>query len=674
MRRTFCALCLAAVALAPAGLRAEEDLASKLPRSAILYLKLDAQSIVEHFRKYLELLDPEQGGKFAYQVGATREALKEWSGAHEFKPVLFDQLETLKAFVVVMAKKTPEIKKRTYKAPKYNEETGKVIEGQFDEHVFEEKVEYTTSMIVETSEESTENFMTQFKALQERLKEKEPENKAHEYTKVDVDQGELIRQTSDQSTLGRMGRHLIFSDANPAELWSALMEPPEGRLSESPLYQRFAQGDSTGACRAFLNTAELFKRRETDLAAKAEEAAKAAAEAPPPQKDPNAEEGEEPFDEAAWRKEMAEAQLNSFRMMKKLFGFDKWNTLGGDVNFFCDGKVARTGGQLSMHFDEGLTPAMQAILSGGEAFVAPEVGDRDQLTWMLRLAPSGVLKAVQDSMDPDDANMFTIQMGMMKGAVAYDLGEILAQLAGDIYFFLDIEKKDHEVQEWDPQTEQVVTKTVNGPVPKFMFLFGLKDREAFGQMLSQMFTTISRNPAFAPLVKKRTYQETDVYQVGVDVSKPDADPDGRTSFALVVVGRYLSFGGWNDVTELIRRAKAAEQAAPGALADVVAKNKDAQMLLVMSKAFTKKIQEMSSAAKGEKDGIDTALEALEKLNLPMDDKELEEKLKTALKGLLESAKILQERAEKLGSPLLVVKGAMNGNYYEVKVKDELQKP
>lgn len=674
MRRTLCILCLAAVALAPASARAEEDLAAKLPRSAIFYLKLDAQGIVEHFRKYLELLDPEQGGKFSYQVGATREALKEWSGAHEFKPVLFDQLETLKAFVVVMAKKTPEVKKHTYKVPKYNEETGEQIEGQFEDHVFEEKVEYTTSMVLESSEEAAADFLTQFKALQERLKEKEPENKSHEYTKVDVDQGELIKQASDSSTLGRMGRLLVFSDANPAELWSALMAPPEGKLSESALYQRFAQSESTGVCRAFLNTAELFKRLEASLAAEVEDATKAAAAAPPPQKDPNAAEGEAPFDEAAWRKEFAEQELKSFRMMKKLFGLDKWNTLGGDVNFFCDGKVARTGGLLSMHFDEGLTPAMQAILNGGDAFVAPGVGDRDQMAMMFRVAPSGILKAVQEGLDPDVANMFTLQMGMMKGAVGYDLGEILAQLAGDIYFFLDIEKKEHEVTEWDMEAEKVVTKTVNGPVPKFMFLFGLKDREAFTQMLSQTFTTISRNPAFAPLVKKRTYQETDVYQVGVDVSKPDADPDGRTSFALVVVGRYLSFGGWNDVTELIRRTKAAEQAAPGSLADVVAKNKDAQMLLVMSKAFLKKLQAMAKEEKGQADELAAALEALEKLNLPMDDKELEEKLKTALKGLLESGKALQDRAEKLGSPLVVVKGALAGNYYEVKVKDEVQKP
>ncbi|MCK6472125.1 MAG: hypothetical protein L6R28_10295 [Planctomycetes bacterium] len=674
MRRTLCILCLAAAALAPASVRAEEDLAGKLPRGSIFFLKLDAKGIVEHVGKYLELLDPEQGGKFKYQVGVTREAMKEWSAAHEFKPLLFDQLEALKAFVVVMAKKAPEIKKHTYKVPKYNEETGEQIEGQFEEQVYEEKLEYTTSMIVESTEEVAEDFVTQFKALQERLKEKEPEKKNHEYKKVDVDQGELIQQAEGTSTLGRMGRHLIFSDANPAELWSALMAPPEGKLSESPLYQRFAQSESTGVCRAFLNTAELFKRHEAGLVADLDKATKAAAEAPPKQNAPSAEEDEEPVDAVQWEKARAEQELKAFRMLNKLFGLDKWNTLGGDVNFFCDGKVARTGGVLSMHFDEGLTPAMQAILTGGEAFVAPEVGDRDQMAWMFRIAPSGVLKAVQESMEPDDANMFTLQMGMMKGAVGYDLGEILAQLAGDVYLFLDVEKKDHPVTEYDMETEQFVTKTVNGPVPKFMVLFGLKDREAFAQMLSQTFTTISRNPMFAPLVKKRTYQETDVYQIGMDVSKPDADPDGTTSFALVAVGRYLSFGGWNDVTELIRRAKAAEQAAPGALAEVVAKNKDAQMLLVMSKAFIKKLQTMTQDGKDKEDELAAALEALEKLNLPMDDKELEEKLKTALKGLVESAKVLQDRAEKLGSPLFVVKGAMAGNYYEVKVKDELQKP
>ncbi|MFO7955921.1 MAG: hypothetical protein R6X33_02345 [Candidatus Brocadiia bacterium] len=177
------------------------------------------------------------------------------------------------------------------------------------------------------------------------------------------------------------------------------------------------------------------------------------------------------------------------------------------------------------------------------------------------------------------------------------------------------------------------------------------------------------------VVKKRTYQETDVYCFGADAAREENYPDGVTSFAVVVVERYLTLGGWEKVTDLIRRTRAAGASADESLREIVENNREANMIAVVPRAFREKMQEKVQAAQEEAgmDAFDMMLQRLRVAEFNLEDPEMEQEIKASLEELLKAMRALNEKSQHLMPERSVVTGKHQDNFYEVRTENEIVK-
>ncbi len=127
-------------------------------------------------------------------------------------------------------------------------------------------------------------------------------------------------------------------------------------------------------------------------------------------------------------------------------------------------------------------------------------------------------------------------------------------------------------------------------LPKVSVFWGVKDPAAARDTLNTLVTNMSDSPNMNAFVKKRTYQETDVDRFGKDVTKEGSYPDGETSYAVVIADRYLTVGSWDEVTKAIRLLGAAGSKTDPGMMSLVQANPNANLLVVIPKAFRQKDQ------------------------------------------------------------------------------------
>jgi hypothetical protein len=283
-----------------------------------------------------------------------------------------------------------------------------------------------------------------------------------------------------------------------------------------------------------------------------------------------------------------------------------------------------------------------------------------------------ILQGILESLDEKTVAKFNESMDQMKKMSGATLPEIVDQLSGDIYVFVNMVEKEKKVRKWNQETEALETSTVKAPVPELLWLVGVNDREAFNKILTTAINTLQANPFLSKAVKKRTYQGDDVFLVG-DLQGDDALPDGLNSYAVVVVDRYLSFGTWNDVTTLIRRAKAAEKGANEPLAAAVAKAPEANLMFGFYKAFIKKMEKMQDAGGEGADKFKMVGALIDGIEIPFADAALNDKIKTSLKRLAKNGISLAEKGQELGPAMEVVRGGLSGGVYELVYSQELKK-
>lgn len=279
--------------------------------------------------------------------------------------------------------------------------------------------------------------------------------------------------------------------------------------------------------------------------------------------------------------------------------------------------------------------------------------------------------------DPDGAAQFDAQMQAMKMQVGADMGEILGMLAGDFYYFIDVVEKEREIQDWvyDEETDdwEIVTEKKVLPTPKVTMLWGLQDPASAAEKINALFVGLSANLPFSQMIKKRTYQETDVYCIGMGVADEGAYPDGSSAFAMFIVDRYLSIGSWEYATGVIRRMKSDAMEVDERLQAIVDANRDSNLLVMVPSGYQQRMQKMIEKVQGEETvGLDRLLEELESADFELPDQDLERRMKERLKSLILCAKELSEKAEALVQDV-VVTGTHKDTSYELRMASEVRK-
>jgi len=651
---------------APAALTAGE-ITQNLPESTVLYARLDIAVALRNYRDQIKTIDEEQAEKLLFQTRELITQLKTLAARHEFKPKLFDEFEKTTMHFVISLLKEPIIKVHKYKSPKWDPETGKRIPGEFVERSFTQRQDFAFALVLDTTEEVAGDFLDQVKALTQRQKDKNPDNKGPAYKELEVEEGELISSPSGGVSIGRLGNRLILAQGNPKELWATLRSAPEKPLAENAVYKRLNAGEVTPQALLVTNISTLVGHLEESLKRQLKEAAKRA------EKNPDA---------ARWIVLPAENNLKQFNFFKKVLGLDRIKCLG------LSARVGKRDGTifndylLTAQLEAPITPMVRMMLDGGRKLEAPGIGKVNSVALMFRTGFKGIFDELLKEAETE--KQLASELGkisaQIKGMTGFGLAEILGQLSGDVYAFVDIVKKKHTVKRYQVDAEgkgTFVNTEVEEPLPEILVLLGLKDREAFTEMISKAFTSISAQPNGAQIVRKRVYQGTPVYIVGSDAGKKDADPDGLTTFAAVVVGRHLSFGTWKDVTRLIRRSKEDNPEADN-LAPLIAGNRDAGVIAAFWTDMAKRIQKMAREKSGvgtPADQLKILLKAVETMPLPLaeGDEEEQRKFRESLKRMVEAYHTINQKLEEMLPETVVATGKLNGNFYDLRCNILLKK-
>jgi len=657
-----------------AGQEVVGSLADRLPADgAVFYAEVDVKACLEEARRALRFIDPDVGGKVAHQFGELYGLLREAAGNYEFRPRLFEDIADVTLYVVCIPKDEPEVVTHTYMAPtfEFDEEEGQMIAGEPRERTMTETKNYTTSLVLRTAgEEVAVDFVAEFRAMIDRMAEQYPEREDVRRREIEVEAGELIGDESGDWTVGRLGECVICSTGNPRELWRAIMAPPERTVSESALYRRFVGAERRPQGFLIVNLRTLLQRAEEGYKEEIEEA----------ERDLAGQEAEGPAEDR--EVEAARASYQTFLVFKRLLSFDQCQQAG--ASWFIratDEAMSAEGKGLFLH-GEPISAALTELLDGSGSFQLPRLGQQEAACVMFRVGLrrlyDEVIYAVT-AVNPKAGAQFAAAMQMSQMMVGVDFLEMLSMLAGDAYVFVDFEVKEREVVtdvDYDEETgelERVTEKRV-GPVAEVRTLWGLQDPQAARNMLDATFMALSGNPQFAQLVKKRTYQETDVYCVGMEPGEQDRYEAGSMSAAMAIVDRCLSVGGWEHVTATIRQTRADGAHVDQELQSIVGRHGDANLLVVIPAAFQQKLRDMEDERAGEGVlGLGFTMNDLDSLELDLPDPELAGRMRHALKELVLGLEELQDRANAIVPQTSVISGTHREQCYEVEWSSELRR-
>jgi hypothetical protein len=665
--KTRTTICLTlAIFIAPTALSAGE-ITENLPESTVLYARLDMGLALRGYKDQIKAIDEEQAEKLLFQSKSLIKQFKAMAARHEFRPKLFDELEKTKMHFILSLLKEPIVKVHKYKVPKRDPETGAPLPGEFREMSFTQRQEFAFALVLDTTEEVATDFLDQVKALTRRQKEKAPTSDAPAYRELEVDKGELISSPDGAISIGRLGNRLLLAQGNPKELWATLLSTPEKTIAESATYKRLNADKLPPQALVVANISTLTGHLEKTLKRQIEEARKGAGDNP---------------QMAKWRIASAEANHKQFIFAKKLLGLDRIKCVGLSAHVGKQDGAIVNRYLMTAQLEAPIAPMVRMLLDGGRKLEAPRIGQVNGIGLMFRAGFSGIFKELLKEAQAEQqlVNELGMISAQVKGMTGFSLTDILGQLSGDVYTFLDLVKKKHTVKRYQETPEgegRIVNVEVEEPLPEILVLLGLKDRAAFNEMISKAFTSISAQPNGAQILRKRVYQGTPVYVVGRDAGKEDADPDGLTTFACVVVGRHLSFGTWKDVTRLIRLSKAGNEEA-GKLAPIVARNRDAGLIMTVESAMAKRIEKMQRDKLGIGNPIDHTKLMLKLIDgMPMDfvgkDEAEQRKFRESLKRMVEANQVLTQKVHEMLPKVIVAAGKLNGNFYDLRCEVLLKK-
>ncbi len=661
-----------------AAVRAAEkspSLAASLPADkTIAYVHLDLQRTLEQAGKGLAFLDQAAAEKIQFQVKDLYSMVRELASQYDIKPALLDHLTDTDVYLVVLAKETPEKIVHTMKMPKYDKNTFQQIPGEYEERKYTETKNYTTSLVLRTpSDEIATDFVQQFKALLDRRKEKEPDSGNYDRSDVQVDRGQLVSQGKGDLTVGCLDNMIIVSNGNPKELWASLMAPPADKLSDVPIHQKMlSTAGGAPELTGMANLAALLVKSEQSMKDAVDEAQKKVGEGQKPQA------GQ--FDMAALQLQVAQAAYNSFLTFKKLMSLDKIQWAGAGMNFAASDDRATSTSYLMLSHGEPISPVLAELLNGSGKFQPPDVAKKDCLAVLGRVDVGKVLTKVIDALSTMGGPIgmsLQAQLQSVKTQLGVGVDDLLGILDSDFYVYVDIAEKDVEESNWkyDEDTQQwaqVKTK-VHKVLPKVSVFWGVKDPAAARDTLNTLVTNMSDSPNMNAFVKKRTYQETDVYCFGKDVTKEGSYPDGETSYAVVIADRYLTVGSWDEVTKAIRLLGAAGSKTDPGMMSLVQANPNANLLVVIPKAFRQKEQKLSAKMSGMEKAFDAMAEQVEKADLGLEDKDLEKRIKTAVGDLLRAYQTIALKSEEHAPDQVVIVGQPDGDFYKITSKVDVAK-
>ncbi|MBN1256875.1 MAG: hypothetical protein JXA52_04140 [Planctomycetes bacterium] len=651
-----------------------EKLSDNLPAATALYLEVDVPTTLNNLESYVKFIDEDVGAALVADIKEMHACFKELAAAHEFTPAILDNLQYCNGYLVLLRRSEPLVITRTIQVPKFNEVEPEDKDFNEEPQDYEETprwtyadkeitetVNYDFSFVIEANPEEAEEFISQLITVLNFVSQKET-GTDFLYHEVDVNAGRLIQVEDENVTFGFLDKYIVISSNNPQDLWAYLQEPADPSLADINLNKRYEQAKQPSLFRLLTDIGAFVKDGEEELRKKFADA-KQEAEA---EQNENAD---NPYSMGAFKVRAAEQVLKTFELFKTVFSIDRMRSAGADIKFQAGQNKISSHSLFTLEFEPPYADGLTYLFDGGAPLQPPQLEAGDSCVVMFRLGIREIYEEVIMNLEEKSQQSFLGMMMLMKMQVGYDLSDLLPHLSGDAYLYVDIEETEHESIQWNEEAEDFEEVMTVGPMPKFMLMQGLNDPEAFAATFSDLFTRLAATPETGQFIRKKVYQETDVYIVGPDAGKADADPDGLYNYAIVNIDRYLSTGSWEAVTELIRRVKAAEKPDP-VLSQLIEKNPGSNLLIHIPEAFQRSLIEMTEENQAEQQEM--ILASINDLNLGLDDEALTERFKAALAKYYQDFTLLNEKA----LPYIqnqAISGKLKDNYYEIQSQNEIRK-
>ncbi len=647
----------------------EASLGAKLPaEKAVVFGRVNLGPVLKQVGASLEFVDEEAGGKIIYNVERLHDLAKELAANYEFQPMLLDRLPECELYVAVMAREEPVVQTHTMRQQRFDPESGAFIPDEFEEVEFQTESNYTFSLVVGTpDEEVARDFVDECRDLFDFLRESRPEANLGERREIEVEQGALIGSSEHPGTVGWIGNYVVVSDGEPTDLWGAVMAPASESVAQTAASQRIGEEPLPRQAYLLVNVGALVRRTEEAMA-------DALAEA---EEELGGQQGA-PAGPQAWQLQMLRRSYEAFLAAKQILSLDKIRHAAVAMAAEVTPEASHSVGLGLLSHGEPIGPVLTELLEGSGSFQPPPGAAEDKAAVMLRVDLKRIYDEVTEALRPEGPqqmpSMFDVLKMQMRMQIGKDLGDILALLDSDMYALIGVSSEQIELPTgWDEETDEVTMEQREVILPQLNVLWGVRDHNEASSALGDIFARLSENPQLAGFVKKRTYMETDVYCIGLHAAEPETYPNGRSSFALVVVGRYLTLGGWDYVTGVIRRMGSGSAGGDEGLLAVVEQNPEANFLVVMPRGLQEKFRELTRKMAQEQDPWEMMVAELRAVELGLEAPELERQIKQALEEIIRAFEVINDKQTEAIPPQTVMVGRHTGQFYELRTEARVSK-
>jgi hypothetical protein len=565
-------------------------------QNVIAYAHMDLKHLVMKARSFANFVDEDIAGNLEHDISSIIEIYKEELANHEFNAEIFDHINDIQFHFLFL--EDPE--KNLFKS-----------ESDTSPPIF---------LAVETRENLAEDFMEQLRHFLDI--QIEDEKKEAAYHNVDVEEGDLLTLEEQNISIGRLGNLLLLLNEDRQEfIWNYLLnEDPEMPISDTEAYQRYHGKQDSPLFFAFIDGALIAKNIRQKLEHRDENKSLESAES-------------------------MDQHKNILPFLKNVLSLDQWDTFESAV--FLEKKDAQTFHSdtlFALRHQRPLSPVMKLILDGGHELRNPGMSE-DGIKWCFRLGLAEIydtiVKEYLKIASPNDFADYQGAMAMTKASLGYSVSDLLHMLSGDFYLNINFVDKEYSSYEYDPEQKEFTEKKEFGPQPEIDFLIGLEKAKAFQETLGHIFIKLT-NMGIGRIVKKTSFQNQEIYIIGLNGGGKEINPEAAGTVALAVVDEYLKISSWQSLTDHIRRLKLGK--IDRALTRILSRYPKATSLFVMSR---KALEKTSSLQKKNQEIMKNALDKLSKNISEKQNNSLEKKLHPFIQNFLRNYFTLNRKIQEL---------------------------
>ncbi len=630
----------------------------KAPEDVLILAEFDFEVFLKTSEKTLRKIDEKSTDKIAFHLNKMTECLKELGKRYDFSPLMFDSLEKMKVYYLLMH--AVETKGGVSKDRRLPEDKG--------------DYEALSVLVLETDEKISADFIEQSKKFAVKLNEKSNGQEQPAYRSVDMEKGEMIYITKSDFYMGRVEKYIIFSNGIPTEIINNITAPPEKNMTQNEVYRRLEEEPLKDQryIKIMMNFNQILVAIEDILREDLEKSQEELKNAEVSEEFRKKSDEEKAIAHQQYMAEVEESKktLDYFLLCRKHLELDKLRTIGINAYLVQKNQSYLAEYKVICKFDEPVPPFYKMLLDSGKKLQAPGVQTDEGYLYMTRIDVAGLWNLLTGILPQEMNQQLMMVLEMIRMQFGYRPAEVFSGLSNDIYCFIDAYETELDLPSFDEETGEMTFQKQKTGLPRFLFLLGIKNPDSFSTILSEIFSKASANPIISVMYEKRNYQGKDVHVMTYKSEAAPGMPLAEVNIAATILKKQVVLGSWGSVTEYIRRAKERRGDERNIADRILSRNPNAGFVMIQPLEYKKRMQKMSGADPSLILKEDFVGEYFREEGITFPDEETEECIVGSLTVIFREIYKLSESGDENKPGYLVFKGEQKGQFYEIVGKNE----